>query len=109
VAAYEALEDVLLPAVLPSVHPDYRVDMPEDTKAALERFLGCGSAEATASEQKQGAAGGISPKVFAAVLGRFIGRFLCSPAAYHPGATPLKLYLADERCTLTVASSEHRS
>jgi hypothetical protein len=102
VAVYEALEDVLLPAVLPSVHPDYRVDMSEETKVALLRFLGCSSGASTAVGQKQGrlpGAGVISPKVFAVVLGRFICRFLCSPAAYHPGTTPLKLYLTDERCT----------
>ena len=117
VAAYEALEDVLVPAALPAVHQDYRVAMPEEVKGKLLLFLGYKGA-ANGSSLHMGhvlsrgaeaggggdgvgsaaAAAGVSPRVFATMLGRFISRFLCSHAAYHPGCTPLKLYLADERC-----------
>jgi hypothetical protein len=112
VAAYEALEDVLLGAALQCTHPAYMVPLPAEALQAARRAMGlqghAGSSTAGAAGVCSSGRSVIPAADMQVVLGRFISRFLCSAQQYHKGGTPLKLYLADERCVRwpTVSGSE---
>lgn len=116
VEAYEELEDQLVPAALQAVHPAYVAELPEGAWRALLLSLASGgqrrpgegpSGGGAGSGDEEGRGVGIPAKSLARVLGRFMSRFLCSAQPYHPGSTPLKVYLGDERCVQWPGAGAH--